>query len=98
MKKTKVKKLAIIVIAIILIFTLSAFIYAGTVEKTTIVCEDANLYKLLKNSLNKYIVCVMFLVNRSIILHDTVYTYSIIFTCSVKRSFPSQSLAFLNKL
>ena len=56
MKKTKVKKIAIIVIAIILTFTLSAFIYAGTVEKTTIVCEDANLYKVLKNSLNKYII------------------------------------------
>lgn len=56
MKKTKVKKLAIIVIAIVLTFALSIFIYAGTVEKTTITCEDTNLYKALKNSLNKYII------------------------------------------
>ncbi|EFO0048371.1 hypothetical protein D1Z86_23570, partial [Escherichia coli] len=60
-------------------------------------------YKLLIlmnviNSRNKYIVWIMFLINRSIILHYTVYIYSIIFTCRVKRSFPSQSLTFLNKL
>ena len=51
MKKTKVKKIAIIVIAIILLLSLSGIIYAETLPKTQIVCEDINLYKKLVSEL-----------------------------------------------
>ena len=33
-----------------------SYIYSSEFEESTIVCEDANLYKVLKNSLNKYII------------------------------------------
>lgn len=40
MKKTKVKKFSIIVFVAILLLSLSGIIYADTLPKTDIVCED----------------------------------------------------------
>lgn len=51
MKKTKVKKISIIVIVAILLLSLSGIIYADTLPKTDIVCEDINLYKKLVSEL-----------------------------------------------
>lgn len=56
MKKTKAKKVIIIALIIISILGLSVAIYADSIEKTTITCEDINLYKALKNALEDYIV------------------------------------------
>lgn len=51
MKKTKVKRISIIVIAIILSLILSGIIYADSLPKIDIVCEDINLYKKLVSEL-----------------------------------------------
>ena len=55
MRGTKVKKIAIIVIAIILLSVLSGIIYADSLPKTNIVCEDINLYKKLVSELGNYV-------------------------------------------
>ena len=51
MKKTKVKKFSIILITMILLLVLSGIIYADSLPKTEIVCEDINLYKKLVSEL-----------------------------------------------
>ena len=55
MKGTNVKRIAIIVIALILLSVLSGIIYADSLPKTDIVCEDMNLYKKLVNELGNYV-------------------------------------------
>lgn len=50
MKKTKAKKISIIVITIILLLILSGIIYADSLPKVEIVCDDINLYKKLVNA------------------------------------------------
>lgn len=51
MRGTKVKRIAIVVIAIILLSVLSGIIYADSLPKTDIICEDINLYKKLVSEL-----------------------------------------------
>lgn len=55
MKKTKVKKIAITLIALILLMVLSVIIYGETAPKTTIVCEDIKLYEALSQNISDYI-------------------------------------------
>ena len=45
------KKILIIIIGLIAIFSMSFGIYAATQEKTDIICEDINLFNALKNEL-----------------------------------------------
>ena len=50
------KKFVIIgIIVVIVILNLSYVIYASTIEKTTITCNDENMYNALKSALNNYI-------------------------------------------
>ena len=55
MKKTKVKKILIAMVALIILIALSGFIYAETAPKTTIICEDIKLYEALSQNLDEYI-------------------------------------------
>ena len=57
MKRNKklIKKLSILTIVIIVILTMSRIIYATTIEKTTITCDDENMYDALKSALSNYI-------------------------------------------
>ena len=54
-KKLKLKKIIVTIIAIIAIFVVSRVIYAATVEKTPIVCQDENMFNALKSALSSYI-------------------------------------------
>ena len=50
------KKFVVIgILAIFLILNLSYVIYASTIEKTTITCNDENMYNALKSALKNYI-------------------------------------------
>lgn len=55
-KRTKnLKKIALILMIIMIIFTASKVIYAVTVEKTPIVCKDEKMFNALKDALSNYI-------------------------------------------
>jgi len=50
-KKKYVKKIVVILVSIILIFQISMAIYASTIEKTEIKCNDENMYYNLMNEI-----------------------------------------------
>ncbi len=54
-KRVNLKRFVFSLIAIIAIFVVSRVIYAATVEKTPIVCQDENMFNSLKNALSSYI-------------------------------------------
>ena len=54
-KRVNLKRFVFSIIAIIAIFVVSRVIYAATVEKTPIVCQDENMFNSLKNALSSYI-------------------------------------------
>ena len=49
------KKLVIIILAILLVMGSSYFLYADTIEKTTITCTDEKMFESLRNKLGGYI-------------------------------------------
>lgn len=55
-KKSSLRKIAILIIALLIIGFASRIIYADETEKISIVCAEENMFNALKNSLNKYIV------------------------------------------
>ena len=54
-KRRNLKKIALVLMIIMMIFIASKVIYAVTVEKTQIVCQDEKMFNALKDALSSYI-------------------------------------------
>ncbi len=54
-KRRNLKKIALVLMIIMMIFIASKVIYAVTVEKTPIVCQDEKMFNALKDALSSYI-------------------------------------------
>lgn len=54
MKNTIGKKIAVMLLVIGIVLSVTALLYAATIEKTEIVCTDNNLYNALKSRLSRY--------------------------------------------